>query len=658
MKKSKQVVDGCTSTASSGALKCALERRHTTSHATVKAAQHATWTTEPDGRIKVITYSHKKKMSEWFEDAPKSEKTDDEIQREINDEHEERVQRELANPSGADKRFSAGEQVQLPVASREATARKKQAKKVTAGGLCGIPRKGSADTCGRDPGHTGPHRAMSGAHRTEWGNDDATSKCGVIGHGFRCVLATNHSGEHRSELVPGGSTAKWSTNADGSEQGEIRAVGEVGNVLSAVATGSGGWAKPARVTTALARIGTHEIHPAAALFPMIAESEWPSFVADIGANGQRKPIVRIGDLILDGRNRLRACLEIGIEPRFRAFGEEPSDGADPIAFVVSENIHRRHLNETQRAFVGAELVPMYEAQARERMLAGKKDPTLNSGQGRAPSSAELAARAVNVGKASIEAALVVKRDADPQVLAAAKDRGQLKVSAAAELSTLPKKQQREIVAKVGGGEMRAGKVRSLVRQEKKREIVRSINERGVDEMPAGPFGVIYGDYPWWYDNSDEHEGSRGHAGYPQMTMDQIFAHARETRTRAAKDCLVVLWVTNLYIAQIGRVVEEYGAEHRTMLTWPKPRAGVGSWPRGQTEHLVIASIGEPVHTLNEVTTLLAPYELREHSRKPDEVADLLRKHCSGPFLELFGRGDREGWAVWGAESQKFATEAA
>jgi N6-adenosine-specific RNA methylase IME4 len=62
--------------------------------------------------------------------------------------------------------------------------------------------------------------------------------------------------------------------------------------------------------------------------------------------------------------------------------------------------------------------------------------------------------------------------------------------------------------------------------------------------------------------------------------------------------------------------------------------------------------------LNEVSTLLPAYALREHSRKPDEVAELLLKHCSGPHLELFGREPRAGWIVWGAETQKFASEAA
>jgi N6-adenosine-specific RNA methylase IME4 len=574
------------------------------------------------------------------------------------------------------------------------TTKNKTAAPVIQKPICGATK--GREVCNRDPGHVGMH--TNGGNVT-WKDkkpaeaaaapaptaapkpkkekpdtrDTATklADAGYCGASFQgnavldkfvdlCTLPTGHEGPHENT----------STGIK-----EVRAI----DVVFAPPKGQGapiGKAKGRKVhndeVAAPAgpkpeQIGTHQVHPAAALFPMIGEVEWPSFLDDIRTNGQRKKIVRIlvGNVwaILDGRNRLKACLELKIEPLFRTFGDEANDGSDPIAFVVSENIHRRHLNETQRAFVGAELVPMYEAAAKERMVAGKKDPTLNSGQGRAPSSAELAARAVNVGKASIEAALKVNREGAPEVIDAARNRGQIKVSTAANLVNLPQHEQQEIVQKIGGGELRSGKVRAYVNQAKKRAIVRNINEQRVAPMPDGPFGVIYGDYPWHYDNSDQHEGSRGHLGYATMKMEEIIAHALETAKRAATDCVIALWGTNLYITKMDPVLNAYGAdpERRTVFTWPKQKAGVGSNGRGQTEHLVVTFIGRPVHTLNELSTLLpswAPEHPGEHSSKPAEVAAMLAKHCSGPFLELFARGPRGGWETWGAESQKFVTEAA
>lgn len=518
--------------------------------------------------------------------------------------------------------------------------------KLAAVGYCGAKFESYAradDTCVLVAGHEGGHENTStGTREVDPDEHFKAQSTKVPALTDNCPKCKHELGEHDGTKCPKPTPAKKVSKIFTETERAAMAKKE----------------SPPPTSPKVTKIGEHEVHPAAALFPMIGDAEYPSFLEDIRANGQRKRIVRIGKLILDGRNRLRACLEVGVEPLFRAFGDDPSDGSDPIAFVVSENIHRRHLNETQRAFVGAELVPMYEAQAKERMLAGRSDPSPNAGQGKAT---EQAARAVNVGKTSIEAALKVNRDGAPEVIAAAKERGQMKVSTAAQLATLPKQKQREIADKLGGGELRSGKVRALVNQEKKRAVVQRINEQKVAPLPMGPFGVIYGDYPWPYDNSDQHEGSRGHLGYPTMTLEQIVEHARETATRAAKDCVIALWVTNLHVVNIGRVVEAFGASHHTMLTWPKPKAGVGSWPRGQTEHVVIASIGSPVHTLNEITTLLKSYQPEhpgEHSSKPAEVAELLRKHCSGPFLELFARGPREGFEVWGAETSKFETEAA
>lgn len=566
----KKISEPCTSTASDGTLKCvlaardALGREHTV-HATSKAGraapQYTTWSTDADGRIRVIEYTRGKRQSERYEGEP------------------------VAPPD------------HLKLCTQ-------------CGGVQCEP--GSCLYALRPEKLAAPSLA------------DACGKCG------------RELGEHDGKKCP-----KPAKTPKVSEPTASQA--------EAVA--------PAKVT----KIGQHDVHPAAALFPMIGDAEWAAFVADIKTSGQRKKIVRI-DVggswqVLDGRNRLRACLELGVHPRFRVFGDEPGDGSDPIAFVVSENVQRRHLNETQRAFVGAELVPMYEAQAKERMLAGKKaaDPAGNLRQG---SAAEHAAHAVNVSPSTIEKALRVNRDAAPEVIAAAKDRGQMKVSAAADLSTLPKEKQREIVEKVGTGEIRSGKVRSLVMQEKKRDIVRTINEQQVSAMPVGPFRVIVADWPWPYENSDQHEGSRGHIPYPPMSIEQAFAMAPELDKLAHEDgCILGFWTTNAFMPEAVRIVEAWGFSWRTIRTWDKCRDGIGTWCRSRTEHLIIAERGEVEHTLNEVSTLLCAAR-REHSRKPDEAMEMFEQHCSGPMLELFAREPRSGWASWGAEVEKFATEAA
>lgn len=100
---------------------------------------------------------------------------------------------------------------------------------------------------------------------------------------------------------------------------------------------------------------TYEIHPAANLFPEMADEESRSLMVDIRDNGQREPIILFQGRVIDGRNRLRACRWLGVEPKTREYqGREE----DIVTYVLSLNLHRRHLTESQRAMVAASIANM------------------------------------------------------------------------------------------------------------------------------------------------------------------------------------------------------------------------------------------------------------------------------------------------------------
>ena len=103
------------------------------------------------------------------------------------------------------------------------------------------------------------------------------------------------------------------------------------------------------------RVGeTLEFHPFANIFPLLTGEEFAGMVADIKQNGLRDHIILTPDkLILEGRNRYRACLEAGVEPKFETT-REPQENW--LSFIISKNVHRRHLTASQRAAVAAELV--------------------------------------------------------------------------------------------------------------------------------------------------------------------------------------------------------------------------------------------------------------------------------------------------------------
>lgn len=93
---------------------------------------------------------------------------------------------------------------------------------------------------------------------------------------------------------------------------------------------------------------TYELHPLCTLFPRVEGAEFDSLVEDIKENGLRQPIVLHDEMILDGGNRYRACLAAGIEPTF-----QPFMNGNIVSFVLSANLHRRHLSPGQQAAIVA-----------------------------------------------------------------------------------------------------------------------------------------------------------------------------------------------------------------------------------------------------------------------------------------------------------------
>jgi ParB-like nuclease domain len=175
-----------------------------------------------------------------------------------------------------------------------------------------------------------------------------------------------------------------------------------------------------------------EFHPLAALFPPLDEKELDELAADIREHGLREPIVTFEGKILDGRNRYLACERAGVAPRFKEY-----TGSDPLAYVVSLNLKRRHLDTSQRAMVAKRIETLTHGGDRR----SDQDANWHLGISR-----ERAAELMNVSERSIaRAGEVQKKGADE--LIAAVDQGRAAVFAAAEVAKQPKDQQREIVAR-------------------------------------------------------------------------------------------------------------------------------------------------------------------------------------------------------------------
>jgi hypothetical protein len=100
-------------------------------------------------------------------------------------------------------------------------------------------------------------------------------------------------------------------------------------------------------------ITPYEFHELCLLFPRCTDEELQLLVSDIRENGLLTPIILHKGKILDGRNRYLACQLLNIEPEYVEF-----DGDDPLSFVISRNLCRRHLSESQRAMVAAAIIEL------------------------------------------------------------------------------------------------------------------------------------------------------------------------------------------------------------------------------------------------------------------------------------------------------------
>lgn len=138
-----------------------------------------------------------------------------------------------------------------------------------------------------------------------------------------------------------------------------------------------------------------EFHPFANKFPMLPESELKELAEDIKTNGLKNPVYIYQDKILDGRNRYLACKMADVKPKLIKF---QGDDKDALAFVISENLKRRHLSTSQRAMIAAELVTSKEGRPKKEDSESQKTTSVKD-----------AAKKMNVGEKIVKKAKEIKR---------------------------------------------------------------------------------------------------------------------------------------------------------------------------------------------------------------------------------------------------------
>jgi N6-adenosine-specific RNA methylase IME4 len=164
----------------------------------------------------------------------------------------------------------------------------------------------------------------------------------------------------------------------------------------------------------------------------------------------------------------------------------------------------------------------------------------------------------------------------------------------------------------------------------------------------GPYRVIVADPPWPCENRNEDPSHQGAMPYPSMSIAEICA--TDVASIAAPDCVLWLWTVNFHMRRAFTVLDAWGFQEKTILSWGKDRAGMGDWLRGQTEHCLMAVRGQPIVEIKNHSTLLLA-SIRAHSQKPDQFYALVESLCPAPrYAYLFARHfDRDNWDAHGDE---------
>lgn len=176
------------------------------------------------------------------------------------------------------------------------------------------------------------------------------------------------------------------------------------------------------------------------------------------------------------------------------------------------------------------------------------------------------------------------------------------------------------------------------------------------------FQTILADPPWQFQNrtgkmAPEHKRL---SRYPTMTLDEICDLPVEAI--AGEPAHLYLWVPNAMLPEGLKVMEHWGFRYKSNIIWYKirkdggpDRRGVGFYFRNVTEVLLFGVRGKNARTLapGRSQENIISSRKREHSRKPDEQYDLIERCSFGKRLELFARGPRRGWTVWGNQSRTY-----
>lgn len=406
------------------------------------------------------------------------------------------------------------------------------------------------------------------------------------------------------------------------------------------------------------------------LIPPLTPEEFNQLEQNCLKDGILESIKVWKDVIIDGHNRYEIANKNGLDFTVTELNFE--NRTDAIEWIILHQLGRRNLTEEQKAYLRGR---RYE---NEKLKVGTRtDLTFPQNDGKLQTAEKLASE-YNVSKATIE------RDADfakgvdllpderkTEVLSG---KSELKKQEVQQIGKIRQQVEKQVKAdavmrtdediqaeiEVKAKELAAKEIRRI-EEEKRQKKEQKVEQRKIEiqaqkdaiasgemKLPEGVFEVIAIDPPWNYGREYDPDGSRVANPYPEMNQEQLL----KLNPPFAENSVCFLWTTHAFIFDAKALLDKWGFTYKATIVWDKEKIGMGAWLRMQCEFCLVGIKGKPMWNNTKYRDIIREPR-REHSRKPDAFYEMVKEITIGRRLEYFSRENREGWEVFGNDTQKF-----